>query len=850
MYSNFKKFFLLLTVALITCNSIFAEVVNSEKAQIVLKKYLLSKNNNSQIVKLSHPIEMDLTKSNNIQSAITSSDFYIFKIGTKGFAIISADDRAEAILAYSDESNIDFNNLPPQLNWMLDSYKEQIKFIISNNSNPKSESWSNILNNKSNTSAGQVNPLLTTTWNQAPYYNDKCPMDPQTGQRCVTGCVATAMAQVMKFWNYPTKGAGTHSYNHKSIGNISANFGTTSYNWGSMVEDIQGANSSVATLMFHCGVAVDMDYSSQGSGSQGSTLVADALINYFGYGASTRYVDRGNYPTVDWNDLIKTEITQQRPVYYQGAGSNGGHAWVVDGYDNSGLFHINWGWGGMSNGYFALNAMNPPGLGIGGGGGGFNFMQGAVIGIEGGNGAAPGAYTLNVTGAITVNPNPIQYSQPFTVNVNFTNVGSGAFKGHLAAIIFDATGKFVDFADTSIVKSLNPNKTFGVGGITFSCNGSVYAQPGNYVIAFFERSETSAWKQIVGTANVPDYIEVTVVAYDNPISLNSELKVTGGKVYLNTPNTITTSIKNSDASEFKGDLSLHLFTSDGNYVQALDSIMNIQIPANSTKDNLSFNLPALNVALGSYLIVAYDRPSGKSNWSVIKPSTFANPLTVTLDVAPILADRFETNDTKTTPANIRLDLKSDSVSFKNDSLTFHTSTDLDYYQFTSTYIGNKQVEVTITVYDNLNPMGSKPFTIDAGANYTLNGEQSSIYTSKIPTFTMNGTDTILVKCQPMTKGKLGSYGLEVKLKFVSPNYVEETTNKIEVKPNPAKEYITISNSEGLDDLILLDSKGSIVMKINSKGKKEINVNLNNLSNGTYIIQNNSSKTIDKFIISK
>jgi hypothetical protein len=855
MFNNLKKLFLFLIIILLSSNVLTSAPLNTNQVQIVLKKFLLSKNNVSNNILITYPVEIDLNKLNDIQSVVTSPDLYVFKIGKKGFAIMSADDKAEAILAYSEESNIDLKNMPPQLEWMLESYKEQIRFITSNSSNPKSDSWDNILNNKFHSiAAGQVNPLMSTTWNQAPYYNDKCPVDPSSGQKSVAGCVATAMSQIMKFWNYPTKGAGSHSYNHKSIGNVTANFGTTTYNWTGMLDDVQGPNSAVATLMFHCGVAVDMDYSSNSSGSQGNTLVSDAFINYFGYGGSTRFVEKKDYSTSVWNDMIKAEITQQRPIYYQGYGSNGGHAWVIDGYDNSGLFHINWGWGGQSNGYFALNAMNPPGLGIGGGGGGFNFGHSAVIGIEGGSGPAPGAYKLEMAGDIVIDPNPILEGQPFTVNTNFINNGSGVFKGTLGAFLGVVQGQSVqiqDVIDTSIVKTLNPTKTFGVGGITFSSKG-VSLKPGSYIIVFVSKTETTSWAQILSNANTtyPFTAQISIVSYDNPIVLNSAIKPAGDKMYVNTATTISTNIKNNDKVDFDGDFSLHLFNATGSvWIQELTTLSNIQIDMGTSKD-LVFNIPALNVSLGSYLIVAYDRPKGKTNWNLIKAGTFSNPFSIVLETAPIKADKYEPNDLKTTPTNIKLTLNNDKATFRNDSLTIHTSSDIDYFQFVTDYTGKNQVEVDINIYDSQNPNGPNTFTLDAGANYLLNSEQSSVYTGKIPTFTMNGTDTILLKGVPMSKGKLGNYSLEVKMKVLALNDVDEDINKISIKPNPAKDFITISNTLGLDDLVLVDTKGSIVLKINAKGKKEINVNISDIANGTYLLQNNDSKTIDKFIISR
>jgi len=173
-----------------------------------------------------------------------------------------------------------------------------------------------------------------------------------------TGCVATAMAQVLKYWNYPSQGSGSHSYTHATYGLLSADFGSTTYNWTNMPNNVVSSNNSVATLMYHCGVSVEMDYSADGSGAYSGDVVP-ALVNYFNYSPNVEMKSLNSFSTANWIMMLKAELDAHRPVYYGGDNGTEGHAFVCDGYDTDSKFHFNWGWSGSANGYFAIGALNP-----------------------------------------------------------------------------------------------------------------------------------------------------------------------------------------------------------------------------------------------------------------------------------------------------------------------------------------------------------------------------------------------------------------------------------------------------------------------------------------------------------
>ena len=328
-------------------------------------------------------------------------EFYIFVHPQgKGYVIVAADDCVQPIIGYSLSSSFVFP-LPAHVQNQLQGYEQEIAYYKSAGfraTGDIEEQWASMVNGSySPRNTTSVSPMLTTTWNQSPYYNNLCP--DSAGVHAVTGCTATATAQVMKFWNWPLAGTGSHTYTDDfagsyNFGTLTANFGATTYQWSLMPNALNSTSTTaqinaVATLMFHVGVAVEMDYGINSSGaytnSYGYSNLAcseNALKDYFGYKNTIHSVYKDETTDAVWVSVLTAEMDAGRPVIESGHGG-GGHAFVVDGYDNNGLFHINWGWGSAYDGYFAHNALNPGGGGTGSGSmGTYNDDQSLVVGIE------------------------------------------------------------------------------------------------------------------------------------------------------------------------------------------------------------------------------------------------------------------------------------------------------------------------------------------------------------------------------------------------------------------------------------------------------------------------------------
>jgi hypothetical protein len=290
---------------------------------------------------------------------------FIFNFENFGNIIISADDAMEPVIGYSFESQYNPENIAENFSGWLNGRAGAIQFIKENNIEATSDilaKWENY-GNPSNISlkAGgkSLEPLLTSTWNQDWPYNYYCPMATGgPGGRAYVGCVATAMAQIMLYWRYPNQGIGSHSYYHPSYGTLSANFGETTYDWNGMVDNSDSkTNLPIALIGYHAGIAVDMDYSADGSGAY-SDDVPTAMRVYFGYNNTIQYISKtSGTPWSTWRGYIEAELDLIRPVYYSGrdAQTNGsGHAFVLDGYHSDGTYHFNFGWSGQDNGWYNI----------------------------------------------------------------------------------------------------------------------------------------------------------------------------------------------------------------------------------------------------------------------------------------------------------------------------------------------------------------------------------------------------------------------------------------------------------------------------------------------------------------
>ncbi len=311
--------------------------------------------------------------------------YYVFNASDNaGFVIISGDERAETVMGYCLTGYFDETTIPEPMNDWLANCSDQLEAL---SAGTLKTAPLKITKHKA------IDKLITSVWDQGEAsstgdaFNQQCPTI--SGTHCYTGCVATAMAQVMRYTRWPnTFCSEIPAYIPNDIIGQLQKLPKLKFDWNNMLDKYDEGQSAtsrnaVAQLMRYCGQSLEMDYGIESSGAQTNT-VAMALRTYFGYDINTRYAHRSDYTIESWDELIYNELSEGRPVIYKGANMGGGHCFVCDGYDGNGFYHINWGWGGNYNGFYKLDILNPQGGGTGSSSSncGYSLTQGAIVGIQ------------------------------------------------------------------------------------------------------------------------------------------------------------------------------------------------------------------------------------------------------------------------------------------------------------------------------------------------------------------------------------------------------------------------------------------------------------------------------------
>ena len=383
------------------------------------------------------------------QGQVKGLGFYVFNMTEKGgFVIVSNESRSRPIIGFSETGKFDADNMPDNMRAWLQGYADEIAWLKKQPTVETGTIAKKLRTRSGSHATNPIEPLVKTHWDQRAPYNNLCP-EYTSGKRAVTGCVATAMAQVMKFHNYPSAskniipGYTTDSYQIEL-----SDLPVTTFDWEHMNEPYTGneeetdvAAKAVAKLMQYCGYSVEMDYGPSSGAS--SAKIATALKDYFDYNSTTTtLVTRSFYTNDKWADLIYHELSNGRPVVYGGQSSGGGHEFVCDGYkyeDGTDYFHINWGWGGHNDEYYLLSVLNPYGeQGAGGSSSddGFHYGQDAVIGVQKSteNGAiadiTPNVINLTLN-SMTLSHSSAVVGQEVTVTLNITNNNANDYYGDI-----------------------------------------------------------------------------------------------------------------------------------------------------------------------------------------------------------------------------------------------------------------------------------------------------------------------------------------------------------------------------------------------------------------------------------
>ena len=562
-----KRFLLTITLPafIIFCAS--AGPVSVNEAKEAALRFLETNIRGNQKAKTKATQATALELAYTATSAEGQNSFYVFNRDTgKGFVIVSGDDRTPPILGYANSGNFESNNLPCNFKYWLEGCRNAISRL----SKSPATAYKAPATEAPTPQPDAVEPLLENiAYDQGAPYNNLCPtVGPD--EKAATGCSATAMAQVMKFHEYPEHGTGERTYRTESLGlTLHADFENTYYDWENMLDTYTQSifrpnyntkqAEAIATLMYQCGVAIDMDYDTSSSATDYDML--RAFPAYFGYDASTiRLLQRDYCTSEEWRETIRAELAAGYPVIYNGQSMEGGHSFVCDGYDANGLFHINWGWGGLSNGYFDLDVLEPDVQGIGGSLSGFNFMQSIITGIrpaEEGGEQTPLQPDLNIAGygfaAETMPADGETY-----VNIMVLNNGLGTFNGHLGLKVEPADGQgdagYCAADEQSVIETGETSDR-----VFIRISGDMFPEEKEYHISVSSLADGSEeWQEVATPPFMAPYVKAVVA--DGIITFTTEgvpqahVEVEGfqaaGELFTGREGTFTFTITNTGTTEY------------------------------------------------------------------------------------------------------------------------------------------------------------------------------------------------------------------------------------------------------------------------------------------------------------
>lgn len=583
---------------------------------------------------LPHPsLQLYATSSQLLDKGPVEPAFYVFTPQDNsegGFVIVSGIEEGTPILGFSYTDVFDANQIPTAMRYLLGEYQAEIEAYRSIPSHERLQR-SYIANGRQNLPVvGQgVSPLIRTRWDQDTPYNNLCPMDGD--KRSVTGCAATSAAQVMKYYEHPSRGTGSISYTTETKHiPVSFNFGSTTFQWSRMLDTYSGGNytssqaTAVATLMAACGAAFKMDYQSSSSGASPLNQMK-GMIDYLGYDADMALLCREYISAEQWHTLILDELNARHPVLFSGQSEDGGHSFILDGYinddPNNPSYHVNWGWSGYYDDYFKVNALDPQGQGIGGSSGGYNSEQNFLFGCFPENKKVDcGCFFLGE--AIGITPVSVEPKTAAEIEIkmeNFYNYSYKTFSGYFRFYLKKGT------QETFIGQPSSPDEVEsfrGYSSYTFRSTLPATLTEGTYeVVVKAKQSNSSIEEPLVWSSGNP----TLVVSSSGGTEYTADLQTTAFELVSCSGRYIEATaaqVLNMAELSFVGTVKLALADADGKLlttfgegwsIEGLDQYYNFRDPHKFTG-----HIPESYCVDGHYRLYAAANQTGYSGWSYLR----------------------------------------------------------------------------------------------------------------------------------------------------------------------------------------------------------------------------------------
>ena len=495
-----KKSLLLLLTVVMSLMTASAATINEGQAKSIASKFLASRHGQATTPKIA-------ARGPQLQAPMAGNDaaYYVFNATSGGYVIIAGDDRAPAVLGYSDKGSFDTQAVPEGLQYLLEGYAAQIEAL----------DQGAVMASREITGPA-ISPMVPAIWSQNNPYNILLPFRPD-GKHAVAGCVATAMAQLMYYWQWPVRPTRTiPAYTSSTLGIYMPALSPVDFDWDAMqdtylTDDTTSTEAlAAATLTLYCAQSVEMDFKTSSS-SATTSRIPMMLATYFDFKPSGHSISRENYTSQEWAEVLYSELAAGRPVIFSGRKKSGGHAFICDGYDGDGMFHFNWGWNGQSNGYFLLNVLNPDAQGTGSATGTYGYIlnQAALIGLEPGSDgidefaltatdvALNSSTTTRTSSYYDFRATVTGYFRNYTSNVIAVSYGWGLYQDEtLKSVLYE--GYSSSLKPGSYLNNTEKVLSFG-SGIT----------SGTYrIVPIYSEYSADNWRPCIGADR--NYIEVTI----------------------------------------------------------------------------------------------------------------------------------------------------------------------------------------------------------------------------------------------------------------------------------------------------------------------------------------------------
>jgi hypothetical protein len=812
-----RHLYLSIAMLLAVCFAVSARQISENEAMLKAAAFG-QKAVASRLMSASRSTTMTLAYTQQSATSTANNCFYVFNRGTAdGYIIVSADDRTDAILGYTDSGSFNYASLPDNARWWFSEYQRQIQYLIDH------PDYNNHIAPKTLTK--NVAPLCKSLWNQDSPYNDLCPIytDSVTGNtHCATGCAATAMAQIMYYHKWPATGIGSNSYTSRNtygsdslIYDLAADFSKSTYDWANMTDRYNSTsttaqNAAVAKLMSDAGISVNMAYGTVSLAGMLAPVIA--LANNFGYDSSISLLDHDFYSGAEWESILANEIDNNRPILYMGAGFGIGHAFVCDGYNSDGLFHFNWGWGGLSNGYFKIDLLDPPIMGIGGFGGGFNIVQAIITHIMKSTGTSHNTCNLvssqfgSVNKSVTVGQNvPVFIS-------DISNLNYKPFTGALGFVTRDAEGNIKDAQQfVNITSAIIPE------GTRIFNQDYDYTVPSNLSDSVYTMDiecladDGNSWvpvrSKVGGVSSYAITVSGTsasVVSSASGASLSASAPTFYPALYSGHSSVISTTVSNA-GTDFHGIINMSILDTNGNEIQKQLVVADIAAgqsePVNITT---AIKVPAGNARI--QFSVPDSIVIGQADVN-IKAATAQPALALT--AAPSFPDKDNVD-----PNNIML-----SATITNTGGIFTDQITANFFDANGNYLSRRVVPLFIDQNE------TKTITFTDGLGFAVQG------TTYIVQLVYNDDNGAQI---PLTPIAINTVYFKINATPTSIGSVGTSANSI--FPNPATDVVTVCNANAISGISVYSVTGAIVLSKAISGQNSVTLNVATLPAGTYIVR--------------